>query len=91
MESTHVTIRQIGNSQGVVIPKPLLAQSGPYRGNQYEPVSCDGGRRKAHAVQTAETWFATLRGRGNLNTALAFLSRSGGEPPRAGDEPDGLT
>lgn len=24
----HVTIRQIGNSQGVVIPKPLLAQIG---------------------------------------------------------------
>ena len=24
----HVTIRQIGNSQGVVIPKPLLAQLG---------------------------------------------------------------
>jgi antitoxin MazE len=24
----HVTIRQIGNSQGIVIPKPLLAQLG---------------------------------------------------------------
>jgi antitoxin MazE len=24
----HVTIRQIGNSQGVVIPKPILAQVG---------------------------------------------------------------
>lgn len=24
----HVTIRQIGNSQGIVIPKPLLAQIG---------------------------------------------------------------
>jgi antitoxin MazE len=24
----HVTIRKIGNSQGVVIPKPLLAQVG---------------------------------------------------------------
>lgn len=24
----HVTIRRIGNSQGVVIPKPLLAQVG---------------------------------------------------------------
>ncbi len=24
----HVTIRQIGNSQGIVIPKPLLAQVG---------------------------------------------------------------
>ena len=24
----HVTIRQIGNSQGFVVPKPLLAQVG---------------------------------------------------------------
>lgn len=24
----HVTIRQIGNSQGILIPKPLLAQVG---------------------------------------------------------------
>ena len=24
----HVTIRQIGNSQGIVIPKPLLAEVG---------------------------------------------------------------
>ena len=28
MKPMHVTIRQIGNSQGVVIPKPLLAQLG---------------------------------------------------------------
>ena len=28
MKSMHVTIRQIGNSKGVVIPKPLLAQIG---------------------------------------------------------------
>jgi antitoxin MazE len=28
MKSMHVSIRQIGNSQGVVIPKPLLLQLG---------------------------------------------------------------
>jgi antitoxin MazE len=28
MRSVHVNIRQIGNSQGVVIPKPILAQLG---------------------------------------------------------------
>jgi antitoxin MazE len=28
MRPIHVTIRQIGNSQGVVIPKPMLAQLG---------------------------------------------------------------
>jgi antitoxin MazE len=28
MKSLHLSIRQIGNSQGVVIPKPVLAQLG---------------------------------------------------------------
>jgi antitoxin MazE len=28
MKAMHVSIRQIGNSQGVVIPKPILAQLG---------------------------------------------------------------
>ena len=28
MRATHVSIRQIGNSQGIVIPKPVLAQLG---------------------------------------------------------------
>jgi antitoxin MazE len=28
MRAVHVSIRQIGNSQGIVIPKPVLAQLG---------------------------------------------------------------
>jgi antitoxin MazE len=28
MKAMHVSIRQIGNSQGIVIPKPVLAQLG---------------------------------------------------------------
>lgn len=28
MKSVHVSIRKIGNSQGIVIPKPVLAQLG---------------------------------------------------------------
>ena len=41
---------------------------------------------KVASIQTAETYFAAFRGRGNLEEALAFLSRSGGESPRSGDE-----
>ena len=41
---------------------------------------------KLAAIQTAETYFAALRGHGNRSEALAFLSRSSGEPPRSGDE-----
>ncbi|MBI3208475.1 MAG: toxin-antitoxin system HicB family antitoxin [Candidatus Solibacter usitatus] len=43
---------------------------------------------KLASIQTAESYFAARRGRGNLDQALAFLSRSGGEPPRSGDEID---
>jgi antitoxin MazE len=28
MRAVHISIRQIGNSQGIVIPKPVLAQLG---------------------------------------------------------------
>lgn len=28
MQTIHVTIRAIGNSKGVVLPKPILAQAG---------------------------------------------------------------
>ena len=28
MKAVHVSLRQIGNSQGIVIPKPVLAQLG---------------------------------------------------------------
>ena len=28
MQAMHVTIRSIGNSKGVVLPKPVLAQAG---------------------------------------------------------------
>jgi hypothetical protein len=41
---------------------------------------------KLAAIQTAEKYFSAHRGRGNREEALAFLSRSGGEPPRSGDE-----
>lgn len=37
-------------------------------------------------IQTAEEFFAERRSRGNVQAALKFLSRKGGEPPRAGDE-----
>jgi hypothetical protein len=41
---------------------------------------------KLTAIQTAESYFAARRGRGDLNKALAFLSRPGGEPPRPEDQ-----
>jgi hypothetical protein len=41
---------------------------------------------KLAAIQTAESFFAERRERGDVEKALAFLSRKGGEAPRPGDE-----
>ena len=41
---------------------------------------------KLSAMQTTEAFFAERRGRGNKDAAIRFLTRSGGEPPRPGDE-----
>lgn len=41
---------------------------------------------KLAAIQTAETFFAQRRERGDVEKALEFLSRKGGEAPRSGDE-----
>ena len=55
MKAMHVSIRQIGNSQGIVIPKPVLAQLGlsPEAGAE---MTIEGGalvlRRPASPVRT---------------------------------------
>jgi uncharacterized protein (DUF1778 family) len=41
---------------------------------------------KLAAIQTAESFFAERRERGDVEKALAFLSRKGGEATRPGDE-----
>ena len=41
---------------------------------------------KLSAIQTAEAYFSALRGQGDREAALAFLSRKGGETPRSDDE-----
>jgi antitoxin MazE len=41
MKAMHVSIRQIGNSQGVVIPKPVLAQLG-LNGEEGAEMSIEG-------------------------------------------------
>lgn len=55
MKSMHVTIRQIGNSQGVVIPKPILAQLG-LNGDAGAEMTIEGDalvlRRPAQPVRT---------------------------------------
>ena len=52
MKAMHVGIRQIGNSQGVVIPKPFLAQLG-LNGEAGAEMTIEGGalvlRRPASA------------------------------------------
>jgi uncharacterized protein (DUF1778 family) len=41
---------------------------------------------KLASITTAEAFFAERKGRGDREAAIRFLTRSGGEPPRADDE-----
>ena len=55
MRAVHVSIRQIGNSQGVVIPKPVLAQLGLNNRGGAEMTVEDGAlilRRPANPART---------------------------------------
>lgn len=46
---------------------------------------------KLSTMQATEEFFALRKGKGEVEAALRFLSREGGEPPREGDElPDDL-
>lgn len=62
MKPTHVTLRQIGNSQGIVIPKPLLAQIGLV-GEASAEISVENGtlvlRKPRRAVR--EGWAEAAR------------------------------
>jgi len=42
MKAIHVSIRRIGNSQGIVIPKPVLAQLG-LTGETEAEMTIEGG------------------------------------------------
>ena len=62
MRAVHVSIRQIGNSQGVVIPKPVLAQLGLDAKDGVEMTIEDGAlvlRRPASPARTG--WAEAAR------------------------------
>lgn len=40
---------------------------------------------KIASIQTAESFFAARKNKGDVDAAIQFLTRSGGEPPRADD------
>ena len=62
MRAVHVNIRQIGNSQGIVIPKPILAQLGLDPKARVEMTIEDGAlvlRKPASPVRTG--WAEAAR------------------------------
>jgi antitoxin MazE len=62
MRAVHVAIRQIGNSQGIVIPKPVLAQLGLDSETGVEMMIEDGAlvlRRPANPARSG--WAAAAR------------------------------
>src|SRR5512140_928000 len=94
MRAVHVSIRQIGNSQGVVIPKPVLAPSGLDAKAGVEMTIEDGAlvlRRPASPARTG--WAEAARSiaeagddelvMGEFGNA-GIRSWSGGSPFRTG-------
>ena len=62
MRAVHISIRQIGNPQGIVIPKPVLAQLGLDGKTGVEMTIEDGAlvlRRPASPARTG--WAETAR------------------------------
>ena len=57
----HVTIRRIGNSQGVVIPKPLLAQVGLDRGEAEMTLESGALVLRAPAKPVRAGWAAAAQ------------------------------
>lgn len=78
MKPIPITIRQIGNSQGVVIPKPLLAQVG-FEGEA--EITVEGGalvlRKPAQPVRAG--WAAAARKLAELDDDALVLGEFGNE------------
>jgi antitoxin MazE len=60
VKRTQVTIRRIGNSQGIVIPKPLLAQIG-LEGHADMTIERDALVLRRPAKPTRAGWAAAAR------------------------------
>lgn len=62
MKTVHVSIRRIGNSQGVVIPKPLLAQLG-LNADEGAEMTIEGGALvlRAPASPARKGWAEAAR------------------------------
>ena len=63
MRPVHVKIRQIGNSQGVVIPKPVLAQLGLNSEVGAEMTVADGALVLRRPANPARTGWADAAGK----------------------------
>lgn len=58
MQAIHVTIRTIGNSKGVVLPKPVLAQVGLENASDAEMTVENGAIVLRKPAQPARTGWA---------------------------------
>jgi antitoxin MazE len=78
MRSLHVSIRRIGNSQGVVIPKPMLAQLG-LSGEAGAEMTIEGDalvlRRAASAVRSG--WAEAARKIADVGDDVLVLGEFG--------------
>jgi putative addiction module antidote len=72
----NVTIRKIGNSEGIIIPRELLQRLGLKAGDSVELVEADGGIRLiAQPEDLAEQLAAAREGMAKYRVALRELAK----------------
>lgn len=75
----YVTIRQIGNSQGVVIPKPLLAQLGLDTGEAEMTIEGDALVLRKPAKPVRVGWAEAARKIGEQGDDTLVMGEFGNE------------
>ena len=78
MKRTQIAIRRIGNSQGIVIPKPLLAQLG-LEGHAEMTIERDALVLRRPAKAAREGWAAAARKVADLEDDSLVMGEFGNE------------
>ena len=74
MKALKANIRQIGNSRGVVIPKPMLAQAGL---TDEAEVSVEGGAIRLRRPATRAGWGGAARRGAEADDDALVMGESG--------------
>ncbi|MGE0799532.1 MAG: AbrB/MazE/SpoVT family DNA-binding domain-containing protein [Lautropia sp.] len=79
MKPVHIAIRNIGNSKGVVLPKPVLAQAGLDRESEVEMTVDDDAIVLRKVRTTREGWAQAAQALADAGDDTLILGEFGNE------------